>query len=209
MKHSPCSWTWHNLAGWSPQRIAAARRAVQREAEKVAALREQVGLFPEMQAEIQPRFTTVEERQQWADQDQIWKTQHFRSCHNKTWRKARRAFYALPALRRRGIRLLWNSSAIPKDPAYFAEFVRRYSTPGMSPWTHLRKVRIIWHWNHGGWPRPAHFRDITGNFDTLGPVKHPRMLTQSLIHIAQLQGISLRQAHSNRIPKHNLTTIYR
>lgn len=209
MKFARCEWSWRNLAGWTPRRNAAARRAVEKERAKVEAKRAEVALFPEMQAEIQPRFSTEDERKEIIDRHQEWITEHTRREHLAMWRKARAAYYSLPPLRRRGIRRLWNRSSVPKGPYSFATFVHQYSKGGQSPWTYLRKIRLMWLWNHGGWPRPTHFRVITANFSTLGPVKHPRLLTQSFIHLAQLQGISLRQVHANRIPKHNRTTIYR
>lgn len=192
MKFARCTWTWRNLREWTPRRAAAARQAIAREQERVRSLRDQVALFPEMQAQIQPRFTTEEERKAEIDARENWDTATTRAEYVAMWRKARAAFYQLPPRRRRGMILLWNRSAGPKGPYNFAEFVRRYSRPGISPWTHLRKVRIIWHWNHGGWPRPAHFQDVTSSFDTLGRVTHPRVITQSRISLAMMRGISLR-----------------
>lgn len=192
MKFSPCEWTWRNLKGWSPQRIAAARRAVDKEAAKVAAKRDEVALFPELQAEIEPAFTTVEERQAMMDAREVHITRHFRGNAARTWRAARRCFYRLPEIRRRGVRRLWNESSTPKGPAFFAEFVRSYSQPGASPWTYLRKLRLIWLWNFGGWSKPAHFREVTANFNTLGPIPHLRLRTQNMITVARLSGTSLR-----------------
>jgi hypothetical protein len=165
---------------------------VKKEQERVAALREQVALFPEMQQEIQPRYTNEEERKEIVDHGEAFTTAHTRARFHATWREARAAFYQLSPHRRRGMRLLWNQSSTPRDPYYFAIFVKRFSSPGMSPWTHLRKVRLVWLWNHGGWARPAHFRDVTSCFDTLGPVIHARLITQSFHQCARLEGISSR-----------------
>ncbi len=192
MKFTACEWTWRNLKGWSPRRVAAARRAVDKEAAKVAAKREEVALFPDLQAEIKPAFTTVEERQAMMDAREVLITRLFRDRAAATWREARAAFYRIPEIRRRGMRRLWNESSSPKGAASFAEFVRSYSSPGVSPWTYLRKLRLIWLWNFGGWPKPAHFREVTANFNTLGPIPHLRLRTQNMITVARLTGTSLR-----------------
>lgn len=152
-----------------------------------------------MQAKIQPRFTNEEERIAMVDKTEDFYTIHWRTTTFTTWCEARRAFYQLPPLRRRGMRRLWNQSSLPKNAASFACFVRQYSTPGNSPWTYLRKIRIIWLWNFGGWKKPDHFRDVTANLSTLGPVAHPRIYTQTLIEIAILRGISLRALRAERL----------
>lgn len=192
MKFDRCDWTWRNFKGWSPHRIAAAKRAVQKEAAKVEAARDEVALFPELQAEIQPEFTTVEERQAMMDTREVTYTRSIRANAARSWRDARATYFQLPDLRRRGVLRLWNKSNIPKSPASFAVFVRQYSGPGASPWTYLRKLRLMWLWNHAGWIKPPHFREITANFTTLGPVPHLRLRDQNFISIARLRGQSLR-----------------
>lgn len=198
MKFTPCEWTWRNLKGWSPQRIAAARRAVEREAARVAAKRDEVALFPELQAEIEPVFSTVEERQSMMDAREVMITRHTRARFADVWRRARASFFRLPRVRRRGMRRLWNRSSSPKGPYDFAEFVRLYSRNGNSPWTYLRKLRLIWLWNFGGWQKPPHFREVTANFNTLGPVPHPRPWTQDLLHLALIRGTTLRIERERR-----------
>lgn len=192
MRFERCVWTWRSLKGWSPQRIAAAKRAVAKEAARVEAARDQVGLFPELQAEIQPDFTTVEERQQDMDAREVQITRKERAQQLAQWRQARAAYFSLPPLRRAGALRLWQRQNQPASPYALAEFVTRYSQPGQSPWTYLRKLRMMVLWNHHGMPKPPHFRDIVQNFQTLGPVRSPRLRTQTLLAIAKLRGQSLR-----------------
>lgn len=160
-------WRWDNLRGWSPQRLAAAKRAVDREQSKVLAQRAEVALFPELMAEIQPAFTTVDERRAAMDMREVHITRQFRDGRARMWRSGRSLFFTLPPHRRAGILRLWQLEIYPLDPAYFAEMVRGYSRPGRSPWTYLRKRRLIWNFQQGRLPRPATFLQITRDWNTL------------------------------------------
>lgn len=197
MKFARCEWTWRNLRGWSPQRKAAAKRAVVKEEARVQAERDAVGLFAELQKEIQPRFTNEEERMEQMDRREAFYTRTIRAREAAKWREGRQRFYRLSTLRRSGLRRLWNRSDSPKDATGFLVFLQIYTTPGSSPWTYLRKARLVYLWNFGGWTKPEHFREVTHNFGCLGIVRHPRVRTQNLILIARLRGESLRTVKSH------------
>lgn len=165
MRFSPCVWRHDNLRGWSPQRLAAAGRAVRNEAARTQAKRDEVALFPEMVAGIQPRFTTVEQRQILIDRREAWFTTHFRESRVKAWKKARKAYFALPATRREGLRRFWQAGIYPADPTYLSTAITSFSKPGKSPWTYLRKRRLCYLWVRGFLHRPANFLSITRSFD--------------------------------------------
>lgn len=167
MRFTPCEWRYDNLRGWSPQRIAAAKRAVAREQLRTEAKRDEVALFPELAAEIQPAYSTVEERQEAMDKRELWLTRSFRTARAENWRNARAAYYSLPPIKREGMRRLWNMGIYPCDPAYFSEILRKHTKPGCSPWTYLRKRRLIVLWRDSILPKPADFQRITRSFDTL------------------------------------------
>lgn len=187
MRFQPCHWRNDNLRGWSTHRLAAARRAIAREAARVDAARSQVGLFPELQQEIQPAFTTVEERQLSVDRHELFLTLTFRTARARGWREGRARLHALPAHRRKGALLLWKATNLPADPAYFIEFIRKYQQPGFSPWTYLRKRRLCVLWARGLMPRPSTFLLITSCFDTLGPVPRMRLRDADALIRARLR----------------------
>lgn len=192
MRHHRCEWTWRSLKGWSPRREAAARRAVAKEASRVEAKRDEVALFPELQTEIQPAFTSVDERKEAMDDREILFTRTIRTRQAQSWRQARNSYFALPSIRRAGALRLWQKLNQPCGPADLATFVKRYEQPGNSPWTYLRKMRLIWLWNHGGLTKPTHFRVITSNFNTLGSIPSLRLFTQDLLILSRLRNQSLR-----------------
>lgn len=175
MRFNPCVWRYDNLKGWSPQRIAAAKRAVAKEQARVAALRAEVALFPEMQAEIQPAFATEEERMTAMDRRELHITREFRDARAGKWREARRMYFALPPMRREGARRLWNTGLYPADPAYFSEMIRKFLSPCFSPWTHLRKKRLCWLWARGILPKPANALALTSAFESIGTYRTQRL----------------------------------
>ena len=198
MRFQPCQWRNDNLRAWSPQRLAAARRAVAKEADRVEAKRAEVGLFPELQQEIQPKFTNVEERQHGVNRHELFLTRTFRETRARKWREARTLYFALSPIRRAGAIALWSVTNLPADPVYFIEFIRKYSAPGHSPWTYLRKRYLCRLWAQGLRPRPDNFLSITSTFDTLGPVRHQRLRDQTLTSLARHRGISLREIKKQR-----------
>lgn len=206
MRFSRCSWSWQNLKGWSPQRIAAARRATVREQQRVEAARDQVALFPELQAEIRPAFENEEERADLMDRREVHLTTSTRKEWAAVWRSARAAVQSMHPIRRAGALRLWAVTDQPTGPYNLATFARQFSQPGRSPWTYLRKQRQVHLWNHGGISKPAHFRDIMADFSTLGRVPHPRLRTQNMISIAVLTGRPLREVKAE-IDRRRHTTI--
>lgn len=198
MRFARCEWTFRDLKGWSPQRKAAAGRAVVKEAARVEAARDQVALFPELAAEIQPDFETVEERQAAMDKREGFFTRQIRAERFSVWRKARAAYFAADPLRRAGLLRLWQAIDQPAGPYNLATFVATYTAPGVSPWTYLRKLRMMVLWNHHGVPKPPHFLQIVSDFKTLGPVTSARLRTQDMLILARLRGVSLRTIREER-----------
>ncbi len=96
----------------SKQRIAAAKRAIERETASVP-------LFPE----LAPR-ETPEERI--ARQDEIFLSywQRLRDHQASKWRQARRQVYALPSHQRQQLINEWNTCGWPASPEYLLSFLR-------------------------------------------------------------------------------------
>lgn len=176
MKFTPCRWRRDNLKGWSPQRIAAARRAVEKDKRRVQDAKDSVALFPELQANIQPAYTDEHDRMSDMDQREWRMTLEIRSRRAASWREARRIYFSLPITQRAGIKRLWSKGIYPTDPSYLLEMLRTYQRPGHSAWTHLRKARLCWLWARGIMPKPKHFLSITESFNTLGKCRTQREL---------------------------------
>jgi len=98
----------------TPQRLAAAKRALQRE-------RERAGMFVE---ELGPR-ETPEERI--ARQDAAWVAhwQRMRDRYARAWRDARRLLVSPPAEQRRQLRAEWRTCGWPGTPEYFMTWLKR------------------------------------------------------------------------------------
>lgn len=155
MLFAPCPYT-RERQGWSARRLAAADRAVAREIDRTP-------LFPEL-----ARISTREERIAEMDAREDLVIEKHRGRYAKNWREARRLYFLLPPLRREGFRRLWALHIYPLDPAYFIEVLRKTCLrPGASPWTHLRKKRLIVAWREGTCPEPASRLAITRHFDSL------------------------------------------
>lgn len=112
---------------WTPRRLAAAKRAVAREAESVP-------LFPDL-----ARFKSVAERQSQIDAAGLAFTVRMRKTIASHWRTARRQLRRLPPTTRAGILAIWNSGIYPADSGYLLSQLRKYSGP-VSPWTYLREL---------------------------------------------------------------------
>lgn len=126
---------------WTPRRIAAAAKAVQRE-------RDSVPLFPEM-----ARYTSVKERQADMDQFSIDMIQGFRDHSAKNWREARRLLRALPAITREGIIRYWNRAGLPADPVYLLDVINDERRRARGGWTRLRELRQFFLAGQGRLPR--------------------------------------------------------
>jgi hypothetical protein len=96
---------------WTPDRIKAAQRAVEREAEKMA-------LFPEMR-----RVTTVEDRQADMDAREERMTNHLRSKRAKAWCDVRRRLRSLAPDDRTRVVAKWNTRMMPGTPANLAAII--------------------------------------------------------------------------------------
>lgn len=102
------------------RRLAAARRALQRE-------REDCPLFADDIADEQP---TAEERVQEIDAAQVAHWQRIRDYNARTWRAARRILNGLPVEERDRLRAEWQSAPYPASASYFADFL--YQRTGRS-----------------------------------------------------------------------------
>ena len=103
------------LRGATPRRVAAARRALRRE-------RQRLVLFANQVAAEQP---TPQERVEHFDLELLQTDQRHRDLAARHWRWGRRQLAQLPPSTRDQILAAWNRSFIPPDAAYFADFVRR------------------------------------------------------------------------------------
>jgi hypothetical protein len=93
------------LGEWTPLRVKAAERAVQREADKMA-------LFPELR-----RVRSVEERIVQMDARQNLITKRLRAGRAQMWRTMRAYLRALPESERRRLLQKWNTRFMPGGPA--------------------------------------------------------------------------------------------
>src|SRR5690606_42040294 len=100
----------------TPQRLAAAKRALQRE-------RERAGMFVE---ELGPRETPEEHI---ARQDAAWVAhwQRMRDRYARAWRDARRLLFSLPAEQQRQLRAEWRTCGSPGPPDDFVTWPKHQS----------------------------------------------------------------------------------
>ena len=95
------------------QRLTAARKAIERE-------RARWGMFAD-----QMTFETPEERIARIDEGVLESIRYRRAQQAETWRRARRALFALPTQRRRELTREWNEHRwLPGDASYLLEFLR-------------------------------------------------------------------------------------
>jgi hypothetical protein len=100
--------------GITPRRLAAAKRALQKQKDKYPLLSDWI-------AQQQP---TPEERILKADESIIWQQQYWRDCSARCWRKWRARLYRLSLPERQLLLSEWNDSHYPKTSGYFADFCR-------------------------------------------------------------------------------------
>jgi len=129
----------------SPRRLAAARRAVERD-------KEQNALTPEL-----VRHQTAEERlaarnAEWAETERDWRQRKARA-----WLDCRRRLRALPPTTRRGVMIWWNRSHYPPTPEYLAGVLTGVER-GRSPWAELRRLRQLYLVGQGRLPRSVGFK---------------------------------------------------
>lgn len=126
----------------TPRRVAAAKRAVQKEKDSWA-------LFPAMAT-----HQTAEERLDALDVHtrEWWRA--MRQNRADSWRRARRALRRLPDIRRAGLVRYWQTTwGGPKDPVYLLGMIREASG-FVSFWgklAHFRRLKLI---GEGRLPRP-------------------------------------------------------
>lgn len=113
----------------SPRRVAAAKRRVKRDMDKMA-------LFPELveHKTAEERLTSVE-----IDHDQY--VLRMRAHAARNWRKARYELqHGLPPLVAEGIKRWWQSddNGVPRDPAYLLSAIHDVKVRGASYWRAMR-----------------------------------------------------------------------
>lgn len=104
---------------WTPRRVAAAERAVAREAEACATV-------PELR-----RFSTVAERIEQIDQTQADRFTRLRDFRARLWREARAALRSLDPNTRAAVLDRWNTRIYPGDPTYLFACIQRVAGPGV------------------------------------------------------------------------------
>lgn len=112
----------------TPRRLAAARRAVQREKDRFA-------LFPELVT-----HTTAEERIAAVNHHRTEWDQEHRQRRAANWRRARRQLGELPIIRQTGIRRYWQQFNGPGDPVYLLDMITQ-ANRGRCYWQLLANVR--------------------------------------------------------------------
>jgi hypothetical protein len=117
----------------TPRKLAAARRAVQREKDRYP-------LFPEL-----VRHQSAEDRlASIAAQRKTW-WQDMRGRQAKPWRKARQALRDLPPGPRAAIKRYWEICGCPGDPVYLLTIIREHWTRKVCYWhvmAELRRLRL-------------------------------------------------------------------
>lgn len=106
--------------GVTPRRMAAAKRALERQAERLP-------LFADQIRENQP---SPEERINQMDDGMTWIVGEWRELRANHWRKGRRMYFALPDAMRADVREKWRSCSWPGTGTYFITFVRWYKHHG-------------------------------------------------------------------------------
>lgn len=125
----------------TPQRIAAARRAVEAD-------REKCGLFPEMM-----QFKTAEDRVDAILTGRVNYWQEMRDRHAKSWREARQALNQLRPLQRQGLLLYWQTGPYPGSPEYLRSMITQ-ALHGKCWWHQLAERRRLQLIGAGKLPAP-------------------------------------------------------
>jgi len=115
MRFSPFPKIASEELGITPRRLAAAKRALERE-------RKQAGMFVE---ELGPR-DTPEERIARHDAAFVADWQRRRDKQAKSWREARRWLYSLPEQQKRAILDVWQRGVYTATPQYLLSLIRSH-----------------------------------------------------------------------------------
>lgn len=127
MRFEPCVWPKGYRRKVTPQRLAAARRAVAQERDRNA-------LTPEL---IREHFRDPLERIAFfADRDEDMAAS-MRLNAARSWRDARENLAALPPVLRESVRRFWAAGIYPASPAYLSTLIHQVRG-GRSLWRFLR-----------------------------------------------------------------------
>lgn len=99
--------------GATPRRLAAARRALQREVDRMP-------LFADDVRKAQP---TPEQRILNHDNGWAQAIKEMRKSHARKWLEGRQLLRSLPEQQRKTLLAEWNAAQYPGDPFYFLEFL--------------------------------------------------------------------------------------
>lgn len=127
------------------RRIAAAKRAIQRQLDAVP-------LFPEL-----VKHRTVEERMDAMEAGSDAMIQSWRDNRADNWRKARRELRELPPLRQSGLSAYLAQAGCPGDPVYLLEMLREARTRCGNFWSRLRRLQQMRLVGAGRLPRETVF----------------------------------------------------
>jgi hypothetical protein len=117
----------------TPRRLAAARRAVQREKDRYP-------LFPELLT-----HQTAEERLDAIATSRADWWQDMRDHQAKQWRRARKSLRRLPARPRAAITRYWQICGCPDDPVYLLSIIHEHKARKVCFWhvmAELRRIRL-------------------------------------------------------------------
>lgn len=113
----------------TPGRVAAARRAVQRDLDSVP-------LFPHLAHDPSPEARLARISAEESDRIATW-----RSHRAAQWRRARRTLAAVRPSLAAGIRRWWAAGVVPADPSYLLDSIWQALHRGWCPWRALATSR--------------------------------------------------------------------
>jgi len=133
---------------FSRGRIAAAKKAVEKE-------RDSVALFPELMRDktVEARLERIED-----ENEKYW--QRLRNFEAQQWREGRAMLRRLNALTRTGVLRYWDQAQMPHTACYFAGLVRDVAEKHKSGWQKLRELRQLWLVGQGRLPKETVFKKI-------------------------------------------------
>lgn len=117
----------------SPQRVAAARRAVRREAEALP-------LFPEL---VRPELASVDARLDHNERQAARTVEARRAWIASRWREARRRLRQLRPLQAEGLRRWWQAGGVPASPEYLLDAIHAATRRHVCHWSLLANRRRL------------------------------------------------------------------
>lgn len=106
------SYTKDGAREWTPRRVAAAKQAMQRQADAMP-------LFPEFRTDA-----ALEDRQARIDERETSINADMRAARAQGWRECRRLVRCIPRATRQAFLAKWNRDQFPLDPSYLISVYR-------------------------------------------------------------------------------------